>query len=122
MKSYIRYRRRLVASLIRRAVPLPRSGRFADYLGDHFIVVLADYRSYVRTAVIRWMSCIVARKRDDESDAQHCQYGLLHVDRTIKEYAENIWHIDPRGCKIGSHDGACGPRFLCVYFEKVRNR
>ncbi|MGU0160307.1 glycogen/starch/alpha-glucan phosphorylase [Escherichia coli] len=32
---------------------------------------------------------------DRKSDAEHCQMGYFSSDRTIKEYADYIWHIDP---------------------------
>ena len=62
--------------------------------GDHY-QVLADYRSYV--------DC---QDRVDELYRQQEKWtcvamhnianmGYFSSDRTIKEYAENIWHIDP---------------------------
>jgi starch phosphorylase len=32
---------------------------------------------------------------DHEGDAQHRHMGYFSSDRTIQEYAEQIWHIDP---------------------------
>lgn len=74
-------------------------GRYRDLVdslinfGDHY-QVLADYRSYV--------DC---RDKVDElyRHPEECtakamlniaNMGYFSSDRTIKEYAENIWHID----------------------------
>ena len=62
--------------------------------GDHY-QVLADYRSYVDTQdkvdeLYRqpeaWSTCAMQNIAN---------MGYFSSDRTIQEYAENIWHIKP---------------------------
>jgi len=75
-------------------------GRYRDLVdslinfGDHY-QVLADYRSYVDTQdkvdeLYRqpeaWSTCAMQNIAN---------MGYFSSDRTIQEYAENIWHIKP---------------------------
>jgi len=62
--------------------------------GDHYLL-LADYESYVATqlrvdALYRqpalWAECAIANVAG---------MGVFSSDRTIGEYAKQIWHIDP---------------------------
>ena len=62
--------------------------------GDHY-QVLADYRSYVDC-----QDKVDELYRQPEKWTSAAMYNIANMgyfssDRTIKEYAETIWHIDP---------------------------
>ena len=75
-------------------------GRYRDLVdslinfGDHY-QVLADYRSYVDCQ--DKVDELYRQQEKWTSAAMHniANMGYFSSDRTIKEYAENIWHIDP---------------------------
>ncbi|HCI5428315.1 TPA: glycogen/starch/alpha-glucan family phosphorylase [Enterobacter hormaechei] len=75
-------------------------GRYRDLVdslinfGDHY-QVLADYRSYVDCQ--DKVDELYRQQEKWTSTAMHniANMGYFSSDRTIKEYAENIWHIDP---------------------------
>ena len=75
-------------------------GRYRDLVdslinfGDHY-QVLADYRSYVDCQ--DKVDELYRQQEKWTSTAMHniANMGYFSSDRTIKEYAETIWHIDP---------------------------
>ncbi|EHW4466145.1 glycogen/starch/alpha-glucan family phosphorylase [Salmonella enterica subsp. enterica serovar Kottbus] len=75
-------------------------GRYRDLVdslinfGDHY-QVLADYRSYVDCQ--DKVDELYRRPEEWTTKAMLniANMGYFSSDRTIKEYAENIWHIDP---------------------------
>jgi len=75
-------------------------GRYRDLVdslinfGDHY-QVLADYRSYVDCQ--DKVDELYRRPEEWTTKAMHniANMGYFSSDRTIKEYAETIWHIDP---------------------------
>ncbi|SUG45320.1 glycogen phosphorylase [Salmonella enterica subsp. arizonae] len=75
-------------------------GRYRDLVdslinfGDHY-QVLADYRSYVdcQDKVDELYRC--PEEWTTKTMLNIANMGYFSSDRTIKEYAENIWHIDP---------------------------
>lgn len=76
-----------------RSGSLSRSGWFADQL-RRSLPVLADYRSYV--------DCQDKVDELYERQEEWTAKAMLNIanmgyfsDRTIKEYADHIWHIDP---------------------------
>jgi starch phosphorylase len=62
--------------------------------GDHY-QVLADYRSYVDCQ--DKVDELYRQPEEWTNKAMHniANMGYFSSDRTIKEYAESIWHIDP---------------------------
>jgi starch phosphorylase len=75
-------------------------GRYRDLVdslinfGDHY-QVLADYRSYVDCQ--DKVDELYRHPEEWTTKAMHniANMGYFSSDRTIKEYAETIWHIDP---------------------------
>jgi starch phosphorylase len=63
--------------------------------GDHYLL-LADYASYVSTQA---RVDALYREPDDwaaRAIANVAGVGVFSADRTIREYAQQIWHIEPR--------------------------
>lgn len=73
---------------------LSRSGRSADQL-RRSLPVLADYRSYVDCQ--DKVDELYERQEEWTAKAMLniANMGYFSSDRTIKEYADHIWHIDP---------------------------
>ena len=99
MKPYVK----LASSLVLVGTGLfspSEPGRYRDLLdslinfGDHY-QVLADYRSYVDC-----QDKVDELYRHPEEWANKAMLNIANMgyfssDRTIKEYADHIWHIDP---------------------------
>ncbi len=74
-------------------------GRYRDLVdslinfGDHY-QVLADYRSYVDCQDKVDELYRHPEEWTTKSMINIANMGYFSSDRTIKEYAENIWHID----------------------------
>jgi starch phosphorylase len=63
--------------------------------GDHY-QLLADYETYLQA-----QARVDALFRDPQAWARSvvlnvCGMGMFSADRTIREYAREIWHIEPR--------------------------
>ncbi len=94
MKSYIRYWTQIGSGVFNRktAVTAIWLIRWINF-GDHY-QVLADYRSYVDRDKVDEAKSSPGRM-DDESDAQHCQYGLLPHRTEPSKSMPKISGIDP---------------------------
>ncbi len=63
--------------------------------GDHYIVVLADFDSFDKT-----QTEVDLKYRDKDAWTKSAienvaGMGIFSSDRTIQEYARDIWHVEP---------------------------
>jgi glycogen phosphorylase len=62
--------------------------------GDHYML-LADYSSYVETQLRVDDLYRVPSQWCERAIANVAGMGVFSSDRTIREYARQIWHIEP---------------------------
>ena len=75
--------------------PLPaRSSTRCSHGGDHYLL-LADYASYVACQDARREHLPRRGRVDAKSILNVAGMGKFSSDRTIRQYADEIWHVAP---------------------------